>query len=86
MSKETSIPLEKSLEKLEVIVEKLESGETSLEKAITLYEEGRKLGAQCLAQLEGLEKRVQLVRETADGGLVSEPFDDEPVGEDPGVY
>jgi exodeoxyribonuclease VII small subunit len=67
-------PLEKSLEKLEEIVAKLESGEVPLEKSIALYEEGRRLGGECLQRLESLEKRVQIVRERADGKLETESF------------
>ncbi|MDK2970247.1 MAG: exodeoxyribonuclease small subunit [Candidatus Sumerlaeota bacterium] len=70
-------PLEKSLEKLEEIVARLESGEVPLEKSIGLYEEGRKLGTDCLARLEGLERRVQLVREGADGKLETEEFENQ---------
>jgi exodeoxyribonuclease VII small subunit len=67
-------PLEQSLAKLEKIVASLESGEVPLEKSIELYEEGRKLGADCLERLENLERRVQLVREGADGTLETEDF------------
>ena len=74
-------PFEKSLERLEAIVAQLESGEADLEKSIGLYEEGRRLGAQCLRKLEKLETRVSLVRQKADGGLAEEPFDAAP-GED----
>lgn len=69
-------PFEKSLERLEAIVEKLESGEADLEQSIKLYEEGRKLGAECLRKLEALETRIALVRERADGELEEEPFED----------
>ncbi|MBX3728475.1 MAG: exodeoxyribonuclease VII small subunit [Candidatus Sumerlaeia bacterium] len=71
-----ALPLEKSLERLEEIVAKLESGEVSLEKSIELYEEGRRLGGECLERLEVLERRVQLVRERADGTLETEEFED----------
>jgi exodeoxyribonuclease VII small subunit len=70
------LPLEKTLERLEEIVARLESGEVSLEKSIELYEEGRRLGGECLERLEVLERRVQLVRERADGTLETEEFKD----------
>ncbi len=76
------VPLEKSIERLESIVEKLEQGKVSLEKSIDLYEEGKSLGAQCLARLSALEKRVQLVQERADGELVLEDFEGSPEDED----
>lgn len=70
-------PLEKVVERLEAIVEKLESGEVGLEKSIELYEEGRKLGAECLSRLARLEKRVQLVQEAANGRLQTRPLDED---------
>lgn len=73
------LPVEGVLERLEEIVERLEKGEVTLEKSIDLYEEGKRLGARCIERLAVLEKRVQLVREGADGALVSEDFgDDDP--------
>lgn len=75
------LPVEGALERLEAIVERLEKGEVSLEKSIDLYEEGRRLGARCTERLAVLEKRVQLVREGADGALSREDFDaDDPRG------
>ncbi|MEQ8820203.1 MAG: exodeoxyribonuclease VII small subunit [Sumerlaeia bacterium] len=74
MSEKTDQPFEKSLERLEAIVAKLESGEASLEKSIALYEEGRKLGQECLGKLESLERRVRLVREEPGGALTKEEF------------
>lgn len=68
-------PLEKSLERLEAIVEKLESGDVPLEKSIELYEEGRKLGQNCVERLGGLEQRIQKVLENPDGTLSTEPLD-----------
>ena len=62
---------------VEKALEKLESGEASLEKSIELYEEGRRLGAVCRESLDALERRVQLVREGADGKPVLEDLDPE---------
>ncbi|MBI5154985.1 exodeoxyribonuclease VII small subunit [Candidatus Poribacteria bacterium] len=74
-NKQKDVPLEKSLERLEKIVEQLESGEVPLEKSIELYEEGCRLGRACLTRLDGLEKQVQLVREGAEGQLETEDFE-----------
>lgn len=76
MAEEKEPPLEKVIERLETIVEKLESGEVALEKSIDLYEEGRLLGAKCLERLAKLEKRVHLVMENGTGGLQTKPFDE----------
>ncbi|MCC5874976.1 MAG: exodeoxyribonuclease VII small subunit [Candidatus Sumerlaeia bacterium] len=53
--------LEKSLERLEKIVEQLESGETDLEKSIDLYLEGKKIGEGALKRLDALERKIQVV-------------------------
>ena len=68
-------PLEKSLTRLEEIVEKMESGEVPLEKSIEMYEEGMKLGKDCLEKLDALEQRVQLVREKENGEPDTTSFD-----------
>ena len=73
-------PFEKSLERLEAIVEKLEAGEVDLENSIDLYEEGRRIGQECVKRLDDLEKRVQTVRESAQGELETEDFEEEESG------
>ena len=53
------INIEHSLERLESIVSNMESGETSLEKSLALYEEGMNLVNQCQSQLRQAEQRVE---------------------------
>ena len=50
---------EKSLQRLEEIVEQLESNEIELEKALTLFEEGIKLTKECNSILEKAEGRIK---------------------------
>jgi len=77
-SKKTKEPkLEEQIERLEKVVSELESGDASLEKSIALYEEGTKLGKNCLKQLETLEQKVNLIRENEHGDLEQTPFDDD---------
>lgn len=66
--------LEQAVQRLDSIVEELESGEADLEKSITLFEEGQKLGKLALIKLDALERRIELV--TADDGeeLKTEEF------------
>ncbi len=49
---------EEALKELEETVRKLESGETSLEEAIELFEKGVGLTKQCRKLLEGAELKV----------------------------
>ena len=74
------LPFEKALERLEAVVEKLESGEVDLEKSIELYEEGRRIGQDCLKRLEALEERVRIVRRGAQGELETEDFEEQDGG------
>ena len=60
MSKnEKEINIEHSLQRLESIVSNMESGETSLEKSLALFEEGMNLVNQCQSQLRKAEQRVE---------------------------
>lgn len=58
---DNKINFEKSLEELEKIIEKLESGECSLEESIVLFEQGVKYTGECRTALkEAKEKIVSL--------------------------
>ncbi len=72
-----AIPLtfEKSLEKLESIVKKLESGELSLEDSIKAFEEGVRLAQNCGKKLDEAEKKVEILLTSKDGQDVRQPFD-----------
>lgn len=54
---------EKSLKKLEKIVEKLESGDCKLEESIKLFEEGAKLSASCYEMLQKAEQKIVNISE-----------------------
>lgn len=54
---------EESVKRLEEIVEKLESGELSLEESIKLFEEGTKLTASCYDILKNAEQKITNISE-----------------------
>ncbi|WP_411851687.1 exodeoxyribonuclease VII small subunit [Stenotrophomonas sp. LGBM10] len=56
---------EQSLEELEQLVEKMETGEMSLEQSLSAYERGVGLYRQCQQALEQAELRVRLLRDPA---------------------
>jgi exodeoxyribonuclease VII small subunit len=58
---------ETALHRLEEIVEKLESGELSLEESITIFEEGVGLTRTCSRQLEEAEQKVSTLLAEAEG-------------------
>ena len=74
MSKPTSASfnLEKSLQQLETIVEKMESGDLTLDQSLKEFEKGVKLTQQCQQALTTAEKKVQIV---IDDKL--QPFDED---------
>ncbi len=65
---------EESLKKLEVIVDKLEKGDLSLEESLKLFEEGVGLSATCKKELDEAEGKVQMLVKQRDGSLKAEPF------------
>jgi exodeoxyribonuclease VII small subunit len=71
--------LEKSLEELEALVTRLESGDLPLEQALKEFEHGVKLTRRCQAALQEAEQKVEiLLKRTA----AAEPSPFEPSTED----
>ena len=52
---------EESLAKLEQLVERMETGELSLEASLQEFEKGMQLSDQCQTMLEEAEQRVQIL-------------------------
>lgn len=59
---------EKRLTRLEEIVEKMETGELTLEHSLKLFEEGVKLSRECNSQLTEAEQKVKLLLGIDDDG------------------
>ena len=70
MAAAKSFAFEKSLEKLEALVEKMEDGDLSLEESLKTFEEGIKLTRECQQALRKAESQVKLLIE--QNGEVSE--------------
>ncbi len=64
---------EQSLDELELLVEKMEHGEMSLEESLAAYERGVGLYRRCQAALEQAELRVRLLSDPEQPGI-AEPF------------
>ena len=69
------VDFETALSELEGIVERLESGDTSLEGAIDAYERGVRLKKHCEGKLRDAQLRVDKIEK--DGTLSQEPLDGE---------
>ena len=59
---------EKKLERLEEIVDKMETGELTLEDSLKLFEEGVKLSRECNVQLSEAEQKVKLLLGVDESG------------------
>jgi len=68
---------EKSLEQLESLVERLESGDLSLEESLQTFEKGIKLTRSCQTALEEAEQRVEILLKNESGELQAEVFQDD---------
>ena len=62
MSKEKDNNFETNLKKLEVIVDKLESGDIGLEESVELYEEGMKIKKICDKKLKDIEMQIKKIK------------------------
>lgn len=66
---------EKKLGRLEDIVDKMETGELTLEDSLKLFEEGVKLSRECNVQLSDAEQKVKLLLGVdADGQPIERDF------------
>ncbi|MBU3058230.1 MULTISPECIES: exodeoxyribonuclease VII small subunit [Pseudomonas] len=72
--KKAALDFEQSLADLQALVERLESGELSLEDSLTAFEQGIRLTRDCQAALSQAEQKVQILLER-DGELEEAPFE-----------
>jgi exodeoxyribonuclease VII small subunit len=68
---------EVALERLEEIVDELEGGEASLDKAVALYEEGVKIFRYGRDRLNAAQKRVEELAGEVEEVLSLRPFEEE---------
>ena len=68
------LTFEKALKKLEQIVSDLESGDFSLEKSISKFEEGIKLSKYCSLKLTETEKKITMLLNDHNNDIVEKPF------------
>jgi exodeoxyribonuclease VII small subunit len=74
---ESQPSFEGAVERLEQIVELMESDKMPLEDLLVRYEEGTKLVKFCQQQLEAAEKRIEIITRNAKGEPKLEPFEPE---------
>ena len=62
MSMEKDNNFEANLKKLEVIVDKLESGDIGLEESVKLYEEGMRIKKICDKKIKDIEMQIKKIK------------------------
>ena len=77
MARKKAADFETSLAELQTLVERLESGELSLEDSLGAFEQGIRLTRECQSALAQAEQKVQVLLER-DGELQEAPFDADP--------
>ena len=66
--KEKNQTFEDALSRLETLVEKMESGEGTLEQSLDWFDEGMSLIKSCRQELESAEQKVKELIKNSDGG------------------
>jgi exodeoxyribonuclease VII small subunit len=74
-AKQTHPPFEEALQKLEGIVEAMESDDLPLETLLARYEEGAKLVKICQEKLAEAELKIQQLEKTAAGEMKLKPIE-----------
>lgn len=72
---------ENSLERLELIVREMESGDLGLEKLMQHFEEGQALAKFCGSKLNEVERKIEVLVKKGDE-VTTEPFEGEPAETD----
>ncbi|MDD5204432.1 MAG: exodeoxyribonuclease VII small subunit [Desulfobacterales bacterium] len=68
---------ETAMERLESIVQSLESGDLSLDESLKVFEEGMQLVQFCTKKLDEAERKVSILMKESGGKLVQQPFETE---------
>ena len=66
---------EDKLNELKKIVDKLETGNISLDESLKQFEEGTKLLGDCYKSLEKYQKKIQVLTESSTGELELKDFE-----------
>jgi exodeoxyribonuclease VII small subunit len=71
----TELNFEGAMERLEAIVEQMESGKMHLEDLIVRYEEGMKLVKICQERLASAEQRIEIISRNNAGKPIVKEFE-----------
>jgi exodeoxyribonuclease VII small subunit len=79
-AKDAQLSFESALEKLEAIVESMESGEVPLAELLAKFEEGTRLLKICEGRLKDAELKIEQLKKQKDGSIAFEKFETEREG------
>ena len=68
------LKFEKAIQRLEKIVEDLETGELDIDKSLEIFEEGIKMSRVCSKKLNEAEAKIEKLTRDEKGELVAELF------------
>ncbi len=71
------IDFEKLFKELEEIVEKMESGDLTLQESLELFEKGMKISKILKKELDSIEHKVEILLKDESGNIRKEEFDRE---------
>ena len=71
----SKISFEAAMDKLEQQVRRLESGNITLDEALSSFEEAVKLVKICNEKLDTAERKIKILTESSDGTVTDAPFD-----------
>jgi exodeoxyribonuclease VII small subunit len=74
-SREADLNFEGAMDRLEKIVEQMESGKLPLEDLIVRYEEGMKLVKTCQERLANAEQKIEIITRNSAGKAVVKEFE-----------
>src|SRR6476620_10810083 len=84
-SREADLNFEGAMDRLEKIVEQMESGKLPLEDLIVRYEEGMNLVKVCQERLVSAEQKIEIIARNNAGKVTVKPFDSPPEAAAPAV-
>jgi exodeoxyribonuclease VII small subunit len=73
--REAELNFEAAMDRLEKIVEQMESGKLPLEDLIVRYEEGMKLVKVCQERLAHAEQKIEIIARNSAGKVTVKPFE-----------
>jgi exodeoxyribonuclease VII small subunit len=79
----TEPTFENAMDRLEAIVEQMESGKLPLEELIVRYEEGMNMVKVCQERLTAAEQKIEIIARDSAGQAVVKPFEPDSAGNPP---